>query len=249
MLGAMSDLAAPPGQDGGEAARFLSEIRTVWDFFASYETSEPLVVLEFDDGRRGAIGDLPDAAEDLLQCLASYYDLPHPGLLHAKATPYKMEATAFDLHLSYEGVDGPLVVRFGDGTLLTAQVEPRKPSAPLTRWSAGVASGIAQQRIEAVVSLAQIAELSTLLEEGDRQVAEAVLALLSSLATTPEPPKRVVYEAARWLGRKVDLFIDEAVKTAGKTAGVVAIGGAAYAMKEHAPHLAERIRELVELAS
>lgn len=245
----MSQLEPPPGQEGGEAARFLTDIRTVWDFFASYDTSAPLVVLDFDDGRRGAIGDLPDAAHDLLNCLAAFYELPHSGSLHARATPFHMEQAPFDLSISFEGIDGPLVVTFDDGTFLTAQIEARTPVDTLTRWDAGLTSGIAQQQIEAVVSLARLAEMPAALGDGDRQVAEAILTLLGSFATAPEPPKRVVREAAGWLGHKLDVFIEEAVRTAGKAVGVAGVGGAAYLLRKHAPGLAGQIRELVELAS
>lgn len=247
--GEMPQLEAPPSQEGGEATRFLEELSVVWDFFASCETSAPVLDLEFDDGRRGAIGDLPDVAEGLLNCLASYFEFPHTGSLHARATPYNMERP-FDLSIWWEGVDGPLVVRFDDGTHLSAQIEPKRPGAPAPpRWEASVSAGIAQRQIETIVSLAQLAEFPAALSQGDRQVAEAILALLSSLTTTPEPPRSVVREVATWLGHKVDVFIEEAVKTGGKAAGLVGVGGAAIALQKHAPTLAERIRQLIELAS
>ncbi len=221
----------------------------MWDFFASCESSAPILELEFDDGRRGAIGDLPDVPEGLLNCLASYFELPHTGSLHARATPYNMEQP-FDLTISWEGLDGPLVVRFDDGTHLSAHIESKKGEAPApTRWEASVGAGIAQRQIEAIVALAQLAEFPAALGQGDRRVADSILALLSSLATTPEPPRSVVREAATWLGHKVDIFIEEAVKTGGKAAGVVGIGGVAYAFKKHAPGLAEHIRQLIDLAS
>lgn len=247
--GEMPQLEAPPNQEGGEATRFLEELSVVWDFFASHETSAPVLELEFDDGRRGAIGDLPDVAEGLLNCLASYFEFPHTGSLHARATPYSMEQP-FDLSISCEGVDGPLVVKFDDGTHLSARIEPKEPAAPaVPRWEASVRAGIAQRQMETIVSLAELAELPAALGQGDREVAEAILALLSSLTTTPEPPRSVVREAASWLGHKVDVFIEEAVKTGGWAAGLVGVGGAAIGLQKHAPGLAEHIRRLIELAS
>ncbi len=153
----------------------------------------------------------------------------------------------FDLSIWWEGVDGPLVVRFDDGTHLSAQIEPKRPGAPAPpRWEASVSAGIAQGQIETIVSLAQLAGLPAALSQGDRQVAEAILALLSSLTTTPEPPRSVVREVATWLGHKVDVFIEEAVKTGGKAAGLVGVGGAAIALQKHAPTLAEHIRQLID---
>ncbi len=120
---------------------------------------------------------------------------------------------------------------------------------PLSRWAAGVASGIAQQQIEAVVSLARRAELPDALAGVDRPVAEALLSMLGNLAATEEPPKTVVRAAAGWLAHKLDVFVEEAVKTAGKTAGVVGVGGAALLVQKHAPGLADQLRELVDLAT
>ena len=244
------ELVGVRGQNGGEAARFLSELSAGWDFLHAYETMEPLLELTFDDGRNGAASDLEDVPIALYNCLAHYVEMPHVGWLHAQARVIRQQHADFDLQLAYEGSDGPLLVRFNDDSMLMAHLQfgeaPAQP--PLTRWKAGVRAGLVQRDLEAIVGLAQLAELVEQMESDERAVAETLLTALARLVQTEEPPHGVVREVLGWLGRKVDVFVDEAVKTAGKATGLVGVGVAGYQLNRHMPELAKRIKEFIEMA-
>jgi hypothetical protein len=244
----VGDLTEPAGQQVGEAHRFLNDLKGTWDFFGTYEAWVPLAKFAFDDGHTGAVDDLPDVVGALYNCLTTFVDVPHVGTVHAVASVYGKEEEPSDFELAYEGIAGPLVLRFRDGTLLTATVEPAEESmTPRDRWTAGTASWLVQQKLEAVASLAERANIVEALGASSGPIAEAIINLLGGLAKTEDPPRRLVGEALRWLGGKVDAFADEFARTAGKAAGVAAAGTGAYLVGRYVPGLAHAIREMREL--
>lgn len=99
-----------------------------------------------------------------------------------------------------------------------------------------------------MVTLAILTALTAALDGRDSDLAEAVIALLSRLATNPEPPKGLVREAVRWLGRKVDIFLEEAAKTSGKIVGGALVGVAAFQLSKYPPELSEQVARLIDLA-
>jgi hypothetical protein len=63
-------------------------------------------------------------------------------------------------------------------------------------------------------------DLLGLRDGNDRLTAEGIQALLASLVRMSETPeKSVVVGPLKWLGRKVDKFLDAAAESAGKTLG------------------------------
>ncbi|MDQ4043919.1 MAG: hypothetical protein M3173_00515 [Chloroflexota bacterium] len=245
----MPTLEEPVGQGLGEARRFLENLRATWDFFGAYETTEPLLSLKFSDGRTATVADLPDVAVSLYDYLVAFFDPPYLGSVQASASIARTEPP-FELAITCEeddGHEGPMIVSFPDGTTLVASLDTAVANVRSDRWSAGVTTGLVQQRIEAVVSLAQTTGLTDAMPQDERDVAEALLRALGELARTSDPPRGVVREVSSWLWRKVDLFLDEAVKTGGKAAGAVAVGAVAFALHRHAPDLANQLKELVEI--
>lgn len=245
----MGDLTEPAGQEASEAHRFLSDLRVTWDFFGTYEAWVPLVKFAFDDGRTSAVNDLPDVVVSLYNCLTAFLEIPHIGTVHTVASVYGKEESPSEFEIAYEGVDGPLVLRFRDGSLLTGIVEPApEPMLPRDRWTAGTASWLAQQQMETIASLAQQANIVEALDADAKPIAEAIINLLGSLAKTQHPPRGLVHEALGWLGGKVDAFADEFARTFGKVAGVATAGTGAYLVGHYLPGLAHAIHELRDLA-
>lgn len=242
----VSTLYEPVGQDAGEARRFLDDLASAWNAFHGIETMEALAKLRFDDERTGHLSDLPDITEELLGMLTAFVEIPHAGSVHAVTTVWRQQGPPYDLELSYEGLDGPLVLRFNDDTHLAGNVIPKKTVQ--SRWDAGVSTWLVQQQLEAIVSLAKLAEVANALPLADQQIADAILVLLARLSGAPEPPRSVVREALRWLGQKVDVFADEAAKTGGKAAGALATGTAGYVAMKYVPGLREAIRDALRIA-
>jgi hypothetical protein len=244
----VGDLTEPAGQEVGEAHRFLSDLRGAWDFFGTYEAWVPLAKFAFDDGRNGAVNDLSDLVDALYNCLTAFVELPHVGTVHTVASVYGKEENPSDFELAYEGTDGPLVLRFRDGSLLTGIVEPAEKSMPRRdRWTAGTASWLVQQQLETIASLAQQANIVEALGADAGPIAETIINLLGSLAKTQDPPRRLVREALGWLGGKVDAFADEFARTAGKAAGVATAGTGVYLVGRYLPGLAHAIHDLREV--
>ncbi len=250
----VSELIEPDGQPAGEARRFLASLSTAQDFLASYETTAPILQLAFDDGRSGSIMDIENVPDHLYGYLLDWYDPPGAAHVMAQATVLKGDSP-FGIDVSWSTTEdddldeGPLLVVFSDGTRLTAMFPTQEEEVGGDSWGVAVHDGSVQRLLESVVSLAQTADLLSTLEVDDRVVGEAVIQLLGHLARTNEPPRGVVREAAGWLWRKVDLFLDEATKTGGKAAGVVAVGAAGLALDRYAPGLARSLKHIIDLAS
>lgn len=85
------------------------------------------------------------------------------------------------------------------------------------------------------------------LAESDQLVADAIFALMGRLSATPNPPRGVVREALRWLGQKVDVFVEEAAKTGGKAAGAFVSGAAGYLVLRYVPQLRDAIHDVLRL--
>lgn len=244
----MGDLTEPAGQEAGEAHRFLSDLKGAWDFFGTYEAWVPLAKFAFDDGRYSAVNDLPDVVDALYNCLTTLVEIPHVGTVHTVASVYGKDEDPSDFELAYEGTDGPLVLRFRDGSLLTGIVEPADESiSRRDRWTAGTASWLVQQQLETVASLAQQANIVDALGADAGAIAEGIINLLGSLAKTQDPPRRLVREALSWLGGKVDAFADEFARTAGKAVAVAGAGTGVYLVSRHLPGLAHAIHDLREV--
>lgn len=244
----MTELTSPDGVPRGEARRFDSELAATWDYFHAIEDWTPLVTFRFDDGRVATVGDLEDLPAVLLNCLVAYVEVPHTGYVHLTAEVHR-GSSPFDIELAMEALDGPLTLRFADGTVLNAALPDPAEHRSVDRWTAAVSTGLAQQLMEEVATLANRVELVEVFKQEDRLVAEQLVRLVSEMAKAEQPPRGVVREAAKWLGRKVDVFLDEAVKVAGKTAGAVAVGGVAYTLHKHFPDLAAKLGELANIAS
>lgn len=240
-------LVAHPDSKEALASMFVAELGTLWDFLATYEDDRPVLTLTFDDGRVGAVSDFPDIGRDLTRCISAYFDIPHTGTLHATAEILRSDHGSWNLELYFEGLGGPVVILFEDGSRGIA-ADVTEPEQPLGRWQAGVSSGLVQQQLEAVVTLARQVDLLDHFDVDDVKAADAILALLSALATTKNPSKDVAGGPLRWLGRKVDSFIDAAVKVAGGTAGVAAMGATGYVLKDHFSELAAHISDLIDAA-
>lgn len=115
---------------------------------------------------------------------------------------------------------------------------------PVATWETA-ARGEVQAKLEEVVGLLDRSDLLTLLGGDDRLIAEGIKALLIELSHVADTPdKEVAIGPLKWLGRKVDLFLDEAVKTAGKAAGVAVVGAAAI----YIPQLHHVLSDLNALA-
>jgi hypothetical protein len=115
----------------------------------------------------------------------------------------------------------------------------------LKTWET-IGRGLIQAKLESVVCLICLSEIAAFLEADDQWMLDGIRSLLDKAAKTVEAPpdKDVVGAALRWLGRKVDRFIDAAVTTAGGLAGAAAT----VAVAKHVPMLQNNIRELLELA-
>lgn len=102
-------------------------------------------------------------------------ETPHGDCLHAEARVIQQLRADSDLQLAYAGIDGPLLVRFNDGSRLMAHPQsgeaPGEP--PLSRWSAGIRAGLLQRCLEAIVRLAHLAELVDQVESDDRSVIDS----------------------------------------------------------------------------
>ncbi|MGO9660606.1 MAG: hypothetical protein ACLQVK_01050 [Acidimicrobiales bacterium] len=108
------------------------------------------------------------------------------------------------------------------------------------------ARGHIQARLEEVVQFLDRSDLLALLEGDDRLTAEGIKELLLSLAhVSGTPDKSVVSGSLRWLGHKVDVFLDAAAKSSGKAVGPVAVA----VLVAYLPPLHHALDELVTLAS
>lgn len=146
--------------------------------------------------------------------------------------------------LAFEGIDGPLIVRFADESLLTYQVALPKPVPESMRN--GDNKEI-QSRVEAVVGLIGLTNIHHLFERDDRRTADALTALLAELATVESPPRSIVREAVRWFAGKLDKFSDAAAESAGKAAGMAAVGTVGLVAWKYLPGLREQLERLKEL--
>jgi hypothetical protein len=209
------------------------------------ETTAPILKVTSDELGVVEISDLPDVVGGLWGCLLNWNDPPGTstltveGFIASEDQPFRM--TIGGLGETYEDDAEVMLLEFDDGTALTANLA----TAPRDAWVRALTHGDVQRNIEEVVSLAIAADLPSSLTPGDRRIAQAILDLLGELATSPDPPRGVIHEAATWLWRKVDLFLDEAAKTGGKAVGAVAVGAIGYAMQRQAPELAAKLRELL----
>lgn len=112
---------------------------------------------------------------------------------------------------------------------------------PGVTWET-VARGQIQETFEEVVTLLDRSELLILLDGDDRLTVEGIKELLSRLARTSETPdKSLVSGPLRWLGHKVDRFLDSAADAAGKAVGWTAVAGTLYLLRH-------KVGELVTLA-
>jgi hypothetical protein len=233
--------------DATEARAFKDELGAAADFLASYETTAPIVAFDFRDGRGGTLSDIWDVSDGLLALLLSYFDLPHVGWLEVDLSVH--DRARRTVQLSFEGHDGPLIVRFSDSSMLLAdQLPTQSPEATIDRWDVATRTGVAQQTIESVVTLAELVGLADALDGNDRRVVHALLAMLAELSTIDSPPKGPVRSALRWTLAKVDLLLDEAAKTAGKALGIAAVGAGVLVAKEHFPALEHALRGAYQLA-
>lgn len=105
------DLRGPNGTPTGDAARFIAALNTARHISSGIDTNASIVRLTFDDGQAGAASDFEDVPIGLYNCLTYYFEIPHTGWLHAVALVYATEPP-FELEVAYEGMDGPLMVRF-----------------------------------------------------------------------------------------------------------------------------------------
>jgi hypothetical protein len=88
------------------------------------------------------------------------------------------------------------------------------------------ARGQIQAKLEVVVGLLDRSDLLALLEGDDKLTAEGSKDLLVSIThVVGTPDKSVVGGPLRWLGHKVDLFLNAAATSSGKAVGP-ALGGA-----------------------
>ena len=122
------------------------------------------------------------------------------------------------------------------------------PQAPLTEpvvtWETA-ARGYIQAKLEEVVNLLTTSDLLLLLAGDDKITAEAIRDFLSDLVHVEgTPDKSVVVGALKWLGRKVDMFLDAAAKSAGMAVGPAVVGVVAL----HLPQLHHLLNELTTLA-
>lgn len=83
------------------------------------------------------------------------------------------------------------------------------------------------------------------LDEETRRIADAIIAMAAEVIKSEEPPAGLLKEAFTWLGGKLDLFADEAFKTAGKTAGVVVPGMTAAGISGSLPRLVQLAHMIV----
>ena len=105
-----------------------------------------------------------------------------------------------------------------------------------------------QLEVEVFVSLWVEHSAALNLGSDDQRVGDALVAMASEVSKVEHPPLEVLRPAFRWLARKLDVFVDEAVKTGGKAAGVAGVAGVAMVASGQAPrlaHLAARIAEIL----
>jgi hypothetical protein len=231
-------------RSGPLADDFVASLGVVWDFFATYETSAPLAVIESGDVGR-VVADPPDVSRSFIDFFEAFSD--GQDTLRATVQPFGNGEKSHDFVMSLGSGDDALVLTFDDGSQAAVETPPPRPMRA-DPWAAAAASGEAQQLIESFVTLYQLANVAAALPPEDRRVVEASLTLLGETATTARPPKHLVRSVVRFLGEKANLFIDEAVKTAGKAAGVLGVGAGAYVVKDHLPALAQMLQQLRQLA-
>jgi hypothetical protein len=238
----------------GEADRFAKALAGAWDFLHGYETMAPLIELIFDDGRQGAADDLEDVPLALFRCLTEYMEIPHAGWLHTVARVFT-EAEPFDLRLAFQGLDGPLVLRFSDDSMVTYSLDEvnqtsdeRASPDDLLTWEDACASGRAQSGLEAIVGLMELSGITRLFEKDDRLIAEALAAFFGACAKTQSPPKPLLREALHWLQDKVDRFVNEAVAGAGKAVGTGVVVTLGLVAEHYFPSLAHEIAEVLRLS-
>ena len=115
---------------------------------------------------------------------------------------------------------------------------------PVVTWETA-ARGYIQAKLEEVVNLLTTSDLLLLLAGDDKITAEAIRDFLSDLVHVEgTPDKSVVVGALKWLGRKVDMFLDAAAKSAGMAVGPAVVGVVAL----HLPQLHHLLNELTTLA-
>lgn len=181
--------------------------------------------------------------EDLFYFLSSVLDIPHTGWLPTVVSAPGQNSEEFHVDLAFEGIDGPLRIRFADKTELAGAVQ----SASRDPWAIAIENHRVQELLEQVVTLAEAAELVSTIEKDNSEegkIAEAVLQLLAQFSTTEEPPRRIIGESLRWIGGKVDTFIDAAMKVGGTAAGLYGT----YLLGQHLPGMAQALHELRSLA-
>jgi hypothetical protein len=100
-------------------------------------------------------------------------------------------------------------------------------------------------RIEVLVSLWREYSEEVPLDPEDRRVADAIVEMASEVSKVGHPPREILGPALRWLGRKVDVFVDEAVKVGGKAAGV----GLGAAVTGQLPRLGQLLADISKLVS
>ena len=104
---------------------------------------------------------------------------------------------------------------------------------PVVTWETA-AHGYVQAKLEEVVNLLTASDLLLLMAGDDKITAEAIRDFLSDLVHVEgTPDKSVVVGALKWLGRKVDRFLDAAAKSAGTAVGPAVVGVVAL----HLPQL------------
>lgn len=173
--------------------------------------------------------------------------------MHATALVYGCE-TAFNLLMAFEGLDGPLVLRFDDDSRVDYEIggvdaldlQWEVPAS--STWSDASGTGSAQQRLEAVSTLIELSGVGELFDPEDQLLLEAVKALLAALARDQRPPRSLAEAALRWLGQKIDRFVDEAATTSGRAVGILGGAGLGMVAVHYFPQLGEMIKELTRLA-
>lgn len=209
---------------------------------------DPQIVVSTDAGEFPVRS--PDTLfENLLVVLSSEVDVPHVDWVGAdiriSGTQYP-----FSVGLALEGTDGPLHIRFGDDTELLASPDRAGTNpVPPDPWAQAIATGDAQRLVESIVTLAEQLQLIEVVAAEDRATTEALVRLLGAMSKEPDPPQGVVREAATWLWKKVDRFMDAAAETSGKAAGAAVVAGASCAIGSRFPDLAAKLQELIEITS
>jgi hypothetical protein len=205
----------------------------------------PVLTLTFDDRTRLDISGFEDISTAMRYFVTARIEGGVGRWLDAKVSlPYA--GIDFEVQVAVSRFGAWTDVLFADGSK-NVYYEPKELGSGT--WDQACTDGIVQAKLEALVRLVDLSDLAALLEQDDRIHVDGIRTLLTTVAKTRQPQREIVLPALKWLGLKVDRFVNATVDSAGKVVGKAIVGATALTVARYFPALAQTIDELLRLAN